>query len=154
MWLENQDVGKLCTLKTSMVIFDKNIHLWSHYVKTQFGEWQFSPPQVVAIGHSVVSDSWWPRGLQPARLLYPWDFPGKNTGMGCHFLLQGILPTQGWTSYLLHWEVGSFPLSLRIGSSLLLGPFILFRPSIEWMVPTHIREAKCLAILWPSHPFL
>ena len=29
------------------------------------------------------------------RLLCPWDFPGKNTGVGCHFLLQGILPTQG-----------------------------------------------------------
>ena len=28
--------------------------------------------------------------LQPARLLCPWDFPGKNTGVGCHFLLQGI----------------------------------------------------------------
>ena len=33
--------------------------------------------------------------LQPSRLLRPWDFPGKNTGVGCHFLLQGIFPTQG-----------------------------------------------------------
>ena len=35
-----------------------------------------------------------------------WGFPGKNTGMGCHFLLQGIFPTQGWNAspqYLLHW---------------------------------------------------
>ena len=31
----------------------------------------------------------------PARLLCPWDFPGQNTGVGCHSLLQGILPTQG-----------------------------------------------------------
>ena len=30
----------------------------------------------------------WPRGLQPARLLCPWNSPGKNTGVGCHFLLQ------------------------------------------------------------------
>ena len=37
----------------------------------------------------------WPHGLLPARLLCPWDFPGKNTGVGCHFLLQGIFPTQG-----------------------------------------------------------
>ena len=29
----------------------------------------------------------WPHGLQPTRLLCPWDFPGKNTGMSCHFLL-------------------------------------------------------------------
>ena len=34
----------------------------------------------------------WRRGLEPARLLCPWDFPGKNTGVGCHFLLQGDLP--------------------------------------------------------------
>ena len=37
----------------------------------------------------------WPHGLEPARLLCPWNFPGKNTGVGCHFLLQGIFPTQG-----------------------------------------------------------
>ena len=30
-----------------------------------------------------------------SRLLHPWDFPGKSTGVGCHFLLQGIFPTQG-----------------------------------------------------------
>ena len=33
-------------------------------------------------------------GLQPTGLLHPWDFPGKNTGVGCHFLLQGNFPTQ------------------------------------------------------------
>ena len=37
----------------------------------------------------------WSYGLQPARLLCPGDFPGKNSGMGCHFLLQRIFPTQG-----------------------------------------------------------
>ena len=37
--------------------------------------------------HSVVSDSVRPHGLQPTRLLHPWDFPGKSTGMGCHCLL-------------------------------------------------------------------
>ena len=31
----------------------------------------------------------------PARLFCPWDSPGRNTGVGCHFLLQGIFPTQG-----------------------------------------------------------
>ena len=34
-------------------------------------------------------------GLQPTRLLCPWNFPGKNTGVGCYFLLQGIFLTQG-----------------------------------------------------------
>ena len=33
---------------------------------------------------SVVSDSQRPHGLQPTRLLHPWDFPGKSTGVGCH----------------------------------------------------------------------
>ena len=36
-----------------------------------------------------------PYGLYPAKLLCPWDFPGKNTGVGCHFLLQGIFLTRG-----------------------------------------------------------
>ena len=35
-----------------------------------------------------------PHGLQPSRVLCPWDFPGKNTGVGCHALLQGIFQTQ------------------------------------------------------------
>ena len=35
-----------------------------------------------------MSDSVQPHGLQPTRLLRPWDSPGKNTGVGCHFLLQ------------------------------------------------------------------
>ena len=34
--------------------------------------------------HQVMSDCLGPRGLQPARLLCPWDFPGKFTGVGCH----------------------------------------------------------------------
>ena len=37
-----------------------------------------------------MSDSVRPHGLQPTRLLHPWDSPGKNTGVGCHFLLQCI----------------------------------------------------------------
>ena len=36
---------------------------------------------------SVMSNSSWPHGLQPTRLLHPWDFPGKSTGVGCHCLL-------------------------------------------------------------------
>ena len=46
------------------------------------------------------------------RLLCPWDSPGKNTGMGCHFLLQGIFSTQGSYPHFLcplHWQVGSLP---------------------------------------------
>ena len=42
---------------------------------------------------SVVSDSSRPHGLQPSRLLRPWDFPGKSTGVGCHCLLQLLFYT-------------------------------------------------------------
>ena len=45
--------------------------------------------------HSVMSDFLPSHGLEPARLLCPWDSPGENTGAGCHFLLQGIFLTQG-----------------------------------------------------------
>ena len=48
-----------------------------------------------SVSHSVVSNSLWPHGLKPTRSLCPWDSPDKNTGVGCHFLLQGIFPTQG-----------------------------------------------------------
>ena len=43
-----------------------------------------------------------PMDYSPARLLSPWDFSGKNTGVGCHFLFQGIFPTQGSNLSFLH----------------------------------------------------
>ena len=44
-----------------------------------------------------------------------WYFPGKNTRVGCHFLLQEIFPTQGSNLHLLHWQVNSLSLS-HLGS--------------------------------------
>ena len=44
-------------------------------------------------------------GLQSTRLLCPWDFSGKNTEVGCHFLCQGLNP------WLLHRQVDALPLS-------------------------------------------
>ena len=52
--------------------------------------------------------------LVSANLLCPWDSPGKNTGVGCHSLLQGIFLTQGSNLCLLHlmyWQVDSLPWS-------------------------------------------
>ena len=57
---------------------------------------------------SVVSDSERPHGLEPTRLLRPWDFPGKSTGVGCHCLLQSlslrsrILVCILYLKYILH----------------------------------------------------
>ena len=52
--------------------------------------------------------------IESQRLLHPWDSPGKNTGVGCRALLQGIFPTQGLNLhllYLLHWQEGALPLA-------------------------------------------
>ena len=61
-----------------------------------------SPAVFLCVSHSVVSNSLWPNGLQPARPLCPWPSPGKITGVGCHFLLQGIFPAQGSNPGFLH----------------------------------------------------
>ena len=54
------------------------------------------------LSRSVMSESLRPHGLHPARLLCPWDFPGKNTGVGCHSLPHGVFPTQGSNPGLPH----------------------------------------------------
>ena len=62
---------------------------------------------------SVMSDSLRPHGLQPTRLLSLWDFPGKSTGVGCHFILQRIFPTQGWNLGLQHCRQTLYCLSYQ-----------------------------------------
>ena len=51
--------------------------------------WQSKGLETIVHTGSVTSNSLRPCGLEPARLLYLWDFLGKNTGVGCHFLFQG-----------------------------------------------------------------
>ena len=67
---------------------------------------------------SVMFDSLQPYGLSPARLwlLCPWNPPGKNTGVGCCFFLQGTFPTQGSNLRLLHWRwiLYHWPAPLRL----------------------------------------
>ena len=58
-----------------------------------------------------MSDSLQPHGLQPTRLLCPWNSLGKNTGVGCHFLLQGIFLTQGSNLGLSHCRQTLYHLS-------------------------------------------
>ena len=61
-----------------------------------------------------MSDSLGPYRLELTRLLCPWDSLGKNTGVGCHALLQGIFPTQGLNPCLLClllWQASSLPLA-------------------------------------------
>ena len=49
----------------------------------------------------------WPFELYPSKFLCPWDLPGKNTGVDCHFLLQGVFPSQRWSMGLLCWQADS-----------------------------------------------
>ena len=67
------------------VLFLFSIALWQYFLSFLL---------LLLFSHSVVSNSLWPQRLQPARILCPWDFPYKNTGVGCHFLLQRIFLMQ------------------------------------------------------------
>ena len=89
-------------------IFFVSIHMYFHFL--YLFQAVCMPPKaiyiessqtacMIVVCHSVVFNSLWP------RFLHPWDSPGKSTGMGCYFLLQGIFLTQ-WSNpcllYLLH----------------------------------------------------
>ena len=65
--------------------------------------------KTLLLSDSVMTDPF----VIPRTLAFPcpWYFLGKNTGVGCHFPLQGIFLTQGSNSCLLHWQVYSLPLS-------------------------------------------
>ena len=76
--------------------------VWSEY------HLAISPPTLkkkVWASHSVMSDSLWPHGLQPTRLLCTWNSPGKNTEVDSHSPLQGIFLTQGSNPGLLHYRI-------------------------------------------------
>ena len=66
----------------------------------------------VCVSPSVVSDCVWPHGLKPTRLLWPWNSPGKNTGVGSHSLFQGSSPRD-----LSHLEIKPGSPALEAGSS-------------------------------------
>ena len=73
-----------------------SIYPWClKYIWTQISNSLENSIYYTFCAHSVMSDSLWPHGLQPARLFCAWDSTAKNTGVKCHFLLQGIFLTQG-----------------------------------------------------------
>ena len=69
----------------------------------------------VCVSHSVMSSYLPPHGLYPTRLLCPWNSPGKNTQVGCYFLLKGIFLTQGLNPGLLHCRQILYHLSYQRG---------------------------------------
>ena len=91
------------------------------------------------------SNSLWCYGLQPASFLCPWDFPGKNTGVGCHALPQGMIPNQQLNPcllYLLHWQAILLPLS-HLGS-----PCICTGMHICTSLYMHMNLNMCINAYW------
>ena len=82
-------------------------------------------------------------GLQPARLLCPWDSPGNSTGVGGYALLQGIFPIQEWNPCLLHCKQIPYPLSHRRSLTAWKGLFI------KTSIPAHLVRAG-----WLGQPIL
>ena len=78
---------------------------------------------------SVVSDSLRPHGLFPTRLLHPWGFAGKSTGVGCHFLLQGSTSLQLWNVCPVPWRC-----PLLCAFRLILTAFGITHLSVWWGV--------------------
>ena len=87
-----------------------DLHFGKKNLKLQQKREQVLLPQGVIQPLSCTRLLCQPLGLQPARLFCLWDFPGKNTGVVCHFLLQGIFLTEGLNPCLLPWQVVSLPL--------------------------------------------
>ena len=101
---------------------------------------------------SVLSNSLWPYGLQPARFLCPRDSPGKNTGVDCHALLQGIFLTQGSNPSLLCLldcllKLMSIELVMSFNHLTLCHPLLLL-PSVFPSIKVFSKESA-LCIRWP-----
>ena len=95
---------------------------------------------------SVVSDSLWPHGLKPTRLLHPWDLPGKSTGVGCHCFwgqtnlvklrkreVQCLLPSTSYPNF----NPGAVHMTYRACSV----PNHVLHPTRIWKLP---KKAKVL----------
>ena len=73
---------------------------------------------------SVVSNSLWPHGPQPTRLLRPWDFPGKSTGVGCHCLLWHLCAYLCIITCLYNWYILRGKKRLTADKELVISYFI------------------------------
>ena len=91
--------------------------------------------------HSLARSS--VHGILQARILewVAWDSPGKNTGVGCHALLQGIFLTQGWNPHflcLLHWQAWCSSPLMPPGKS----------PNINTCTGWKEAQKRVLCIIW------
>ena len=100
---------------------------------------------------SVVSDSLRPHGLQPIRLLCPWDSPGKNNGVGCHFLLQ-CMKVKSQSEVAQSCLTPSDPRDCSPPGSSVHG--ILQARVLEWDAIAFSRSALLLANLEPKDQWI
>ena len=89
-----------------------------------------------------------PHGLQPARLLCPWDSPGKITGVGCHALLQGIFPTQGSNPDLLHCRHVLYQLCYQRSPTSLQTQSIITIQQNCFQTVIFFTLRMCIAMVW------
>ena len=124
----------------------------------------------VCVSHSALSSSLWPHGLRKewclcvcsqllsyiwlfARLLCPWDFWGKNTGLVCHFLLYRIFLTWGQTQ--VSCIVGRFFIIWAIREALIPDTFVQSATGILWVLSSgwlQFLMSYCLLLF--SYPSL
>ena len=106
-----------------------------------------------------------PSLLQPT-LLCPWDFPGKDTKLCCHFLLQGIFLTQVSNLHLLHWQVDSLPLSHQerpwfywewdwdpLWELILFVLFLVANSCLTFWTPWTVAHQASLSMGFPRHEY-
>ena len=130
--MQQPEAGNFYMPKYAQILSPSNHSLlcWSCSVSFLLG-------QAHMFSFSGASDSWWSHGLWPARLLCSWDFfPGKNTGVGCHFLLQGIFLTQESNPhlpYLLHCRKILYK-HWAMGKSFYSGRFSLNLQPLGWVL--------------------
>ena len=107
-----------------------------------------------SVNPSFVPNSLQPHGLYPARFLCPWDSPGKNTGVDCYSLLQGIFPTEGLNLGLLHCRRILYHLSYQGRNSLLLSRradilirlFLIQQEHVSARAETHTHQTHLFLV--------
>ena len=94
---------------------------------------------------SVMSNSSRPHGLQPTRLLSPWDFPGKSTGVGCHCLLR--------VTYIepQYWPMCAFYFLSYIDILLLFPLVVMFILSVSLSFPKRFVQVIQILCTWRGH---
>ena len=104
------------------------------------------------MGCSLIGSS--VHGISQMRIL---AFPGENTGVGCHFLVQGIFPTQGSNPHLLNWQEESLLLSHEGSPKNRIQNWISVWSQFykNGIIPVHQTQASCiLHQTWTGDSFL